>query len=65
MAKWKRHEIELTPVLLKKLFEHVKAQAVGPEDLDNIISNLYWLSKSDETLTIEEFDQIIKKSTVV
>ncbi len=65
MTKWKRVEIELTPALLKKLFEHVKTQAVGPEEIDNIVNNLHWLSKSDETLTLEEFDQIIKKSTVV
>lgn len=63
MTKWKRVEIELTPALVKKLFEHVKATQAGPEELDNIIHNLHWLSKSDETLTIEEYDQIIKKSS--
>ena len=64
MTKWKRAEIEVTPALLKKLFEYVKTTAVGPEEMDTIINNLHWLSKSDETLTVEEYDHIIKKPTL-
>jgi hypothetical protein len=59
MNKWKRCEIELTPVLLQKLFEYSKTAT--PEAINVVMENLKTLSKSDETLTIEEYDHIIKK----
>jgi hypothetical protein len=59
MNKWKRCEIELTPVLLQKLFEYAKTAT--PEAINVVMENLKTLSKSDETLTIEEYDHIIKK----
>lgn len=58
--KWRRTEIELTPQLLRKLFDYVKTPDA---DLDQVIYNLTWLSKSDETLTVEEYEHIIKKSS--
>jgi len=59
MGKWKRCEIELTPVLLQKLFEYVKTAT--PEATNTVMENLKALSKSDETLTIEEYEHIITK----
>jgi len=61
MGKWKRCEIELTPVLLQKLFEYVKTAT--PEATNTVMENLKALSKSDETLTIEEYEHIITKSS--
>jgi hypothetical protein len=59
MGKWKRCEIEITPVLLQKLFEYVKTAT--PEATNTVMENLKALSKSDETLTIEEYEHIITK----
>lgn len=64
MTKYKKQEIEVSPQLMKKLFEFVKTQAVTPADFDWIVNNLTWMSKSDELLTIEEYDMIIKKPVV-
>jgi hypothetical protein len=50
---------------MKKLFEFVKAPAVTPSDFDWIVNNLAWMSKGDVLLTVEEFEQITKKPTVV
>jgi hypothetical protein len=60
MSKWKRCEIELTPALMKKLLEYAKTAA--PENIDLIVENLTHLSKSDDTLTIEEYEVIITKN---
>lgn len=64
MAKYKKPEIELSPHLLKKLFEHVKSAAVTEADISWMIDNLVYLSKCDEMLTLEEFDIIVKKPTM-
>ena len=61
MGKYKRIEIELTPMLLKKVLEHVKTAT--PQDIETIIANFIELSCCDDTLTIEEFDLVTKKST--
>lgn len=65
MTKLKRHEIELTPKLLKRLLEHVRNPNVGVEELDSIIENLCVLTKSFDPITVEEFDLIIKKPMAV
>lgn len=59
MGKWKRCEIELTPALLQKLFEFAKTAT--PESINTVMDNLKTLSKSDETLTVEEYDYIITR----
>lgn len=65
MGKWKRCELIVTPTLLKKLFEYVKDPQVTLTEVDNIIENLVYLGKSGDTLTLEEYDHAVKKSTVV
>ena len=61
MSKYKQYEIEISPRLLSKLFDYVKANPA--EDHQYIIDNLKWLSKSDEMLTLDEYDLAIRKST--
>jgi hypothetical protein len=53
MTKPKIYELELSPRLLHKLFEHVRKPDVTEEHLVNIVENLKWLSKADELLTLE------------
>lgn len=65
MGKLKRHEIELTPKLLKRLLEYVRSPNVGVEELDTIIDNLCQLTKSFDPITVEEYDMIVKKPTAV
>jgi len=65
MGSYRKQCIELSPQLMKKLFEFVKAQTVTPADFDWIVNNLAWMSKGDVLLTVEEFEQITKKPTVV
>jgi len=60
MGKWKRCEIELTPALIKKLLEYAKTAT--PEDVNIVVDNLTHLSKSDDTLTTEEYEVIITKN---
>jgi hypothetical protein len=62
MGKYKRVELEMTPHLLKKVLEWAKTST--PEDIETAISNFIELSKSDDTLTIEEFDLVTSKSMV-
>lgn len=61
MSKHKQYEIELSPRLLSRLFDHVKANP--GEDHQYIIENLKWLSKCDEMLTLDELELAIKKPT--
>lgn len=61
MAKPKIYELELSPRLLHELFKHVRKPDITEEHLVNIIENLKWLSKADELLTLDQFDQIIEK----
>jgi hypothetical protein len=61
MGKYKRIEIELTPMLLKKVLEHVKDAT--PQDIETIIANFIDLSYCDHTLTLEDFELVTKKST--
>ena len=61
MGKWKRCEIEVTPALLQKLFEYVKTAT--PESVNTVLDNLKTLSKSDEVLTVEEYDHIVTRIT--
>ena len=65
MSKYKRMEIEVTPQLMKKLFEFVKDPAITPGDFDWLVNNLAWMSKDVDPLTVEEFEHITKKPTVV
>jgi len=64
MSKYKRMEIELTPQLMKKLFEFVKDPKITATDFDWLVNNLAWMSKDVDPLTIEEFEHITKKPTV-
>ena len=61
MGKYKQYEIEISPRLLHKLFEYVKANP--NEDCAYIVENLKWLSKCDETLTLDEYEMAIRKPT--
>lgn len=61
MAKYKKHEIELSEHLLYKLFEFVKDPKVEQTDFTWIIQNIVELSKCDEMLTLDEFDRITRK----
>lgn len=65
MGKLKRHEIELTPKLMKRLLEYVRTPGVPVEELDTIVDNLSMLSKSFDPVTIEEYEMIVKKPTAV
>jgi hypothetical protein len=65
MSKYKRMEIELTPQLMKKLFEFVKDPKITATDFDWLVNNLAWMSKDVDPLTIEEFEHITKKPTVI
>jgi hypothetical protein len=58
-------EIELTPQLMKKLFEFVKDPKITATDFDWLVNNLAWMSKDVDPLTIEEFEHITKKPTVI
>lgn len=61
MQKYKTYELELSPILLKKLFEFVKSPAVTPEDFHWITKNLIELSACDDTLTLDEYELITTK----
>jgi hypothetical protein len=61
MAKYKIYEIELSPRLLHKLFEHVRKPETTEEHIGYIIENLKDLSKTDELLTLDQFELIIQK----
>lgn len=63
MARYKKPEIEMSPQLIHKLFEHVKRPDVTLEDVKTIVYNLTELSKCDEMLTLEEFDLATQKSS--
>lgn len=63
MGKYKKCEIELSPQLLKKLFEHVKKPDVPQGDLVWIIENIKELCKCGDLLTLDEFEMIITKPT--
>lgn len=65
MARYMKVEIEMSPHLVKKLFEHVKTPQVTEGDIPWMVSNLIELSKCDEMLTLDEFEMIIKKPGMV
>lgn len=65
MGKFKKQEIEVSPHLMKKLFEYVKDAKITTADFDWIIHNLVWMSEADDLLTVEEFEQITKKPMVM
>ena len=65
MGRYKKPEIELSPQLLHKLFEHVKRPDVSLEDAKQFVANITELSKCDEMLTLEEFEMITQKSAVM
>jgi hypothetical protein len=50
---------------MKKLFEFVKDPKITATDFDWLVNNLAWMSKDTDPLTIEEFEHITKKPTVV
>ena len=60
MGKYKQHEIELSPRLLHKIFEYVKANP--SENCEYIIENLKWMAKTaDEMLTLDEYELAVRK----
>jgi hypothetical protein len=59
--KYKKCEIEVSPHLLKKLFEWVREPTVQATDLHWVMTNIINLSSCDELLTLDEFEMIIKK----
>ena len=61
MGKWKRCELIMTPALLKKIVEYVSANTA---ELDTVIENLVYMSKNGDTLTAEEYDHAVEKSTL-
>lgn len=61
MGKYKRREIEVSPMLLTKLLEYVKDTKVAAGDIVYIVDNLVDLSRCDDCLTLDEFDKIIKR----
>ena len=63
LSKYRTYEFELSPKLLHKLFEFVKANPT--EDCQYIIDNLIELSRCDDTLTLDEFELIVTKPVVV
>ncbi len=58
-------EIELSPKLIKKLFEHIKDPKVTQDHINYIVENLKALAKHDECLTLDEFDVITEKPIVM
>lgn len=58
-SKYKTYEFELSPKLLAKLFDFIRANP--GEDYQYIINNLIELSHCDDTLTLDEFEMIITK----
>lgn len=62
-TKWKRAKVKMTPALVQKILEHVKQPTVTADDIANIIARVNWYAKHGcETLTTEEFAEVIKKS---
>lgn len=64
MGKYHKCEIELSPMLLRKLFEYVKDPKCQVSDFGWMIDNIKELGRCDELLTLDEFDLIITKPTV-
>lgn len=65
MGRYKKPEIEISPQLLHKLFEHTKRPDVSMDDIKQMVGTITELSKCDEMLTLEEFELITNKSTVM
>lgn len=62
MARYKKIEIEMTPLLLKKVLEYVKENNTI-QDIETVVANFIELSRADDLLTIEEFDLVTRKSS--
>ena len=63
MAKYKQYEIEVSPRLLAKLFDYVRS--VPAEDYQYILDNLLELGKCSDTLTLDEYELVIRKPVSV
>ena len=61
MDKPKICEIELSPKLLHRLFQHVRKPEITDEQVIQIVEKLKWFSKADELLTLDQFEEIIDK----
>jgi hypothetical protein len=62
-TKWKRAKVKMTPALVQKILEYVRQPSTTPEDVANVVARIHWYAKHGcETLTTEEFDEVIKKS---
>jgi hypothetical protein len=61
--KYKKPEIEVSAPLLLRLFEYIKEQpGLTDIDLHNMVESLISLSrKVDDMITMDEYDEIIKK----
>jgi hypothetical protein len=58
-------EIELSPKLIKKLFEYIKDPKITQDHINYMVENLKTLAKHDECLTLDEFDVITEKPIVM
>lgn len=65
MSKYKKCEIEVSPHLLKKLFEFVRDPKFQPTDMNWLIANIIEINMCDELLTLDEFEMITRKPTTV
>ena len=59
MAKYKQHEIELSPRLMLKLIDLIKSKPA--DDYSFVVDNLVELSKDDQRLSLDEYELIIRK----
>lgn len=65
MKRYYKCEIEMSPHLLKKLFEFVKDPKITAMDFHWIVDNLIELGKCDELLTLDEFELATRKPGIV
>lgn len=64
MPRYKKIELEMTPLLLKKVLEYVKENN-SIQDIETVVANFIELSKCDDLLTIEEYDLVTRKSSAI
>ena len=61
-SKYRTYEIKVSPKLISKLFDFVKANA--NQDHQYIIDALCDLSYCDDKLTLDEYEMIVTKPVV-
>ena len=54
-------ELELSPKLLHRLFQHVRKPEITDEQVIQIVEKIKWFSKADELLTLDQFEEIVDK----